>query len=89
MSISYEKYEHAIAGAVFDLRDRIKKNLSPELFESGIIKAKAMIYDGTDGFDGFHLVAEKSERSCPTHGLAADFTVHSITAMPNKSKKVE
>ena len=84
-----EKYTHAIAGAVYELRDHINKHIDDncKLYADGEILARVKINDGADGFGDFSLVSERHDRSAPDHGVTFDFTVMEVWLKPNKKRQ--
>ena len=91
MAVS-EKYTHAIAAGIYDLRDNITSHVNSHKDSYDLnkeLKAKVKINDGADGFGDFSLVSSKCDRMAPDHGVTYDFTIREIYLKPNKIQKMD
>ena len=86
-----EKYSHAIASSLWDLRVEIGNHIqaySSWYNTDEIIKARVKVVDGADGFGDFRLVSSCLDRAPSDHGVTYDFTILEIFLKPNKVKDV-
>ena len=85
-----EKYQHVLAAAIYELRDRIKSNtlihnknnptkkIVPGIPHLTYVKC----FDGCDGFGNLKLISEHCQRTLPDHGLGYDMSISEIRIKP-------
>ena len=85
-----EKYQHVLAAAIYELRDRIQSNI---LIHNKNNPTKKIVpgiphltyikcFYGCDGFGNLKLISEHCQRTLPDHGLGYDMSISEIWMKP-------